>query len=61
MGFARDFGYVLLLRCAIVLNRRDGFDEMCPSIFRVTRKLGSWTKSLGENSKNSFDALKLRA
>jgi hypothetical protein len=43
VGFARDFGYVMLLRCAIVLNSRDGFEKTCPSIFRVTRKLGSRT------------------
>jgi hypothetical protein len=61
VGFARDFGYVMLLRCAIVLNSRDGFEETCPSIYRVTRKRSSWTKSLSENSKNSFDALKFRA
>lgn len=38
VGFAQDFGYVMRLRFAIVLNSRDGFEEMCPSIFRVTRK-----------------------
>ncbi len=98
VGFARDFGYVMCLRCAIVLRSRDGFEEMCFSICRVTRKpssrtirrlkilenssesafpgrsvklcasigrvtrrQSSWTKSLGENSKNSFDALNFRA
>ena len=61
MGFARDFGYVMRLRCAIVLNSRDGFEETCPSIFRFTRKLGSRTKSSTENFKISSNALNFRA
>lgn len=61
VGFARDFGYVMLLRCSILLSSRDGFEEVCSSIYRVTRKRSSWTKSLGENFKNSFDALNFRA
>ena len=43
VGFARDFGYVMRLRCAIVLSSRDGFEEMCSSICRVTRKPSSRT------------------
>ena len=61
VGFARGFGYVMRLRCAIVLNSRDGFEETCPSIFRFTRKLGSRTKSSTENFKISSNALNFRA
>lgn len=43
VGLARDFGYIMRLRCAIVLNSRDGYEEMCSSICRVTRKLSSRT------------------
>jgi hypothetical protein len=43
VGFARGFGYVMLLRYAIVLNSRDGFEETRPSICRVTRKPRSRT------------------
>ena len=52
VGFARDFGYVMRLRCAIVLNSRDGFEEMCPSICRVTRKEGEMTKRSREKFEN---------
>lgn len=68
VGFARDFGYVMLLRCAIVLNSRDGFEEICSSIFRVTRKLGSRTirrskilenSSLSWSPRRDFNAMAL--
>jgi hypothetical protein len=57
VGFARDFGYAMCLRCAIVVRSRDGFEEMCSSICRVTRKLSSrtirWAKILENSSLGS--------
>lgn len=64
MGSARDFGYVMRLRCAIVLSSRGGFEEMCSSICRVTRKPSSrtirWAKILENSSGSAFLGLTVK-